>query len=98
MVVTECLAYSTPNEMKLRVLAGLHLWQVTGLTQSLGESAAKMGEDLQQKVNTLAAFDLEVTEWVQQIRTVNYFAQEPVQCRLPTALECNYLLLVHMLQ
>ncbi|CAN0291531.1 unnamed protein product [Ectocarpus sp. 6 AP-2014] len=33
--------------------------QVTGLTQSLGESAAKMGEDLQQKVNTLAAFDLE---------------------------------------
>lgn len=36
------------------------MWQVTGLTQSLGESAAKMGEDLQQKVNTLAAFDLEV--------------------------------------
>ncbi|CAM9104784.1 unnamed protein product [Scytosiphon promiscuus] len=33
--------------------------QVTGLTQSLGESAAKMGEDLQQTVNSLAAFDLE---------------------------------------
>lgn len=47
------------------VLVGL-LRQVTGLTQSLGESAAKMGEDLQQKVNTLAAFDLEVTECAQQ--------------------------------
>lgn len=34
--------------------------QVSGLTQSIGESAAKMGEDLQQKVNTLTAFDLEV--------------------------------------
>lgn len=34
--------------------------QVSGLTQSLGESAAKMGEDLQQTVNTLAAFELEV--------------------------------------
>ncbi|CAM9259600.1 unnamed protein product [Pylaiella littoralis] len=33
--------------------------QFSGITQSIGESAAKMGEDLQQKVNTLAVFDLE---------------------------------------
>lgn len=44
-----------PLSPSLRVRA-----QVTGLTQSLGESAAKMGEDLQQTVNSLAAFDLEV--------------------------------------
>lgn len=43
-------------------LAYTLLWQVTGLTQSIGESAAKMGEDLQQTVNTMAAFDLEVNK------------------------------------
>ena len=30
------------------------------MTQTLGEGAAKMGQDLQEKVNTLATFELEV--------------------------------------
>lgn len=34
--------------------------QVTDITQNLSDGAAKMGQDLQEKVNTLATFELEV--------------------------------------
>lgn len=53
------LQFACLREILSRVLF-VFTTQVTGLTQSFGESATKMGEDIQQKVNSLAAFDLEV--------------------------------------
>lgn len=46
--------------MTLLLCCLLSVLEVSEITQSIGESAAKMGEDIQQTVNTLAAFDLEV--------------------------------------
>eukprot|EP00904_Undaria_pinnatifida_P003062 jgi/Undpi1/12757/HiC_scaffold_6.g02425.m1 len=45
--------------MTLLLCCLLSVLEVSEITQSIGESAAKMGEDIQQTVNTLAAFDLE---------------------------------------